>query len=214
MKLVYGAVCAATLFGVRAASADKVVFNAGTGPGPKADGPGCTVQYADGKATIPWSECEGRSIDGFRSAFWDDCHMISQFLDDAPITCRFDKPSFERHYADVAKQKASARSGAGDPDNTAGMAMKCFSEGGAAMSSVVYEFGLHTKPVIAEMRKKVNTVTIHYDAKAEPNAALKGKELVLTVRTGDGGIGSGCDWMRAGALTAFPALKKESDDHQ
>ena len=175
MKLVYAVVCAATAFGVRAASADNVVFTAGSGPGPKSGGPGCTVQYADGKATIPWSECEGRSADGIRSAFWDDCHMISSFLGDAPITCRFDKPSFERHYADVAKLKASARSAAGDPDNTSGIAMKCFSEGSAAMGSVVYEFGLNNQKVIAGMRKRVTTVTVHYDQKAEPHAALKGK---------------------------------------
>jgi hypothetical protein len=205
------------LLAVRAAGADKVAFTAGGGPGPKSGGPGCTVQYADGKATIPWSECEGRSADGLRSAFWDDCHMISAFLGDAPITCRFDKPSFDRHYADVAKLKASERSAAGDPDNTAGMAMKCFSEGGAALNSVVYEFALNNPKVIAGIRKRVTTVTVRYDQKAEPSAALKGKELVLTVRVSAGresGIGSGCDWMRAGAVAAFPELKKELDDHK
>ena len=206
-KLMYVSVCAAALFGMHAARADKVALTAGDGPGPKSGGPGCKVEYADGKATILWSECEGRSADGIRSAFWDDCHMISSFLGDAAITCRFDKPSFERFYAGVAKLQASERSPMGDPDNTAGMAMKCFSEGGAALSSVVYEFGLNNQKVIAGMRKRISSVTVHYDQKAEPNAVLKGKELVLTVRVGDDGIGSGCGWMKKGALAAFPELK-------
>ncbi len=83
------------------------------------------------------------------------------------------------------------------------------------MSSVVYEVGSNNQKVIAGMRKGVTTVTVHYDQKAEPNAALKGKELVLTVRiAADGGIGEGCDWMKSRALAAFPELKKEFDDHK
>jgi|HubBroStandDraft_6_1064221.scaffolds.fasta_scaffold641431_2 hypothetical protein len=86
MKLVYAMVCAATAFGVRAASADNVVFTAGGGPGPARD------------------------------------------------------------------------------------------HGHRALRS-----------------------------EAEPNAALADKELVLTVRIApDGGIGEGCDWMKSGALAAFP----------
>ena len=37
---------------------------------------------------------------------------------------------------------------------------------------------------------------------------------MLTVRIADeNGIGEGCDWMKSGALAAFPELKKEFDDH-
>lgn len=216
IKLVSAAISAAMVCGAGAANADNVAFTAGGGPGPKSGGPGCKVMYEDGAATIPWSECEGRSIDGLRSAFWDDCAMISRFLGDAKIACRFDKPSFERHYTDVAKRKAAERSAAGDPDNTAGMAMKCFSEGGAAMGGVVQAYSQRPK-VIADMRNRIGTVTVRYDQKVEPNAKLAGKDLVLTVRVATGrenGIGSGCAWIAAGALAAFPELKKEFDDHQ
>jgi len=214
---VHAFTLALAMLAAASARADVVNWTAGDGPGPNPNGrESCKVDY-DGKATIAWRECEGVSPGGLRSSFWSDCGAISHFLGDAKLACRYDKPSFQKHYDDVAKLKASDRSAAGDPANTAGMALKCFSDEGAAMSSVFYTFADSRKgKTMAEIRSKLKTITVHYDDKVDPNAALHGSELVLTVRTesknGDG-IGSGCGWITDGVLRAFPELKKEYDDH-
>ncbi|HWU88486.1 MAG TPA: hypothetical protein VN253_14465 [Kofleriaceae bacterium] len=213
-RFIRAAIAAALSLVPHASRAEN--WTAGDGPGPT--GRGCRVDYDDGKASIAWRECEGRSADGIRSSFWDDCGAISRFLGDAKLSCRYDKPSFERHYAAVAKRSATLRSAAGDPANTAGMALKCWSDAGAAMGSVVEQFGTRRNGrIIAEIRSKVKTITVRYDEKTEPGAVLRGSELVLTVRTAterDSGIGSGCGWIAPGALAAFPELKKEFDDHR
>lgn len=204
---------------ISVAFAEKVPWKAGDGPGPSGTSTSKVI-YADKKATIPWSENEGISPSGVRSGLWDECRAINDFIGTV-INCSYDKASAQAYYNKVATWKAPLRSQVSSPAEMLVNSLKCFTEGSAAMSSVVYNYLKHEeadpkKKALKEFQSKVKDVKIVFilDNK-KPSVALNGTTLVLNVRSGlkvgnaevldDSGI-NGCGWISNDVFRIFPAL--------
>lgn len=208
------------------AFAEKVSWKAGDGPGPSGTGTS-TVTYDDGKAMIPWSENEGISPSGIRSGLWEECQALNSFVGTS-INCSYDKPTAQQYYNQVAKWKAPLRSQVSSPAEMLVNSLKCFTEGSAAMSSVVYDFLKHNKAdpkgkALAEFQKKVKDVKIKFIVgKKAPSVELVGTTLVLNVRSGlpqgtsgslDGTGINGCGWITNDVLRLFPALQNNYKEY-
>lgn len=220
------------------AFAEKVPWKAGDGPGPSGTG-SSDVQYDDGKATIPWNENEGISPDGIRSGLWTNCQDLNNFIGSV-INCSFDKPSAQNYYNMVAKWKAPLRSQISSPADMLTNSLKCYTEGSAAMSSVVYTYLKHDKAdpkkkALTEFQNKVKEINIKFidgkkgkfgskeaSEKTAPFVELVGTTLVLHIRGGmavpgaasvDGTGINGCSWIAKDTLKIFPALKKNYDEY-
>jgi hypothetical protein len=234
-KVSLGAVLLLVLHPLASSAADPA-WTAGGGSGPTPSGT-CAVEYDEGRASVAWSECEGISAGGLRSGLYSSCEQLNSFLE-AEISCRYDKPSFEAHYSQLAKEKAEVRRSGGAPDSTCAVAIGCFSDYSAAVGSIVSSYLKEGKDqkALKEFQGRIKLVTCKYiDGKdkkveksqsVEPFVEVKGSELILHVRTDlyvgarsdlrtdASGVGHGCDWIKEGVLSNFKALKKVVDDHR
>ncbi len=194
------------------------------------------VEYVDGKAIIPWSELEGGSESGNRSYLYEACAQLNLFWGSA-ISCRVVRPSFQRFYDSLAKEKARMRELAGNAGNVGALfvnSIGCFSDRAMAEGAVIWTFGKRTERTKNDFLSKVKTITVKYidgqdpaekNIQVEPFVELKGSDLILHVRndlvsgtagmlrSDSSGILHGCGWVNAGIFANFPEIKKVYDDY-
>lgn len=122
------------------------------------------VEYVDGKAIIPWSELEGSSASGQRSYLYEACQQLNP-LWGSEITCRVVRPSFQRFYVSIAREKAMVREVAGNAGDISSRflsAVGCLDDRSSPGGGVMSTFGTRNERTTNDFLSKVKTVTIKY----------------------------------------------------